>query len=68
MPAPGVAVPLPLEGAGDVVLNPDGNVHCAMDRPQTGLGVAGALFTVRGSVAKLPVSSESMNRWLDVFV
>ncbi len=61
-PAPGDAVPEPLEGIGEETENPGGKVHWAMDRPETHAGAAGALFTVNGSVAKLPVSKEPTKR------
>lgn len=69
-PAPGEAEAVTLEvvGTGDAVLNPVGNVHCAIVSPQTGAGPAGALLTVRVSVAELPVSSVPMKRWLEVLL
>ena len=53
-PAPGEAEAVTLEvaGTGEAVLNPVGNVHCAMDNPQTGAGPIGALLTVNVSVAE----------------
>ena len=48
------------KGGGSTV-NP-AKVHCAIVNPQMGAGVAGALFTVSVSVAKLPVSKELINR------
>lgn len=70
IPAPGEAEAVTLEvvGAGDAVLNPLGNVHCAMDNPQTGEGPAGALLTVNVPVAKLPVSSVPIKRLFEVLV
>jgi hypothetical protein len=68
IPGPGEAVPDPLAGAGDEVLNPAGNVHCAMARPHTGLGVGAALFTVSVSLALFPVSRVPTNKWVVVFV
>ena len=68
IPAPGEAVPDPLEGTGEDVSNPAGNVHCAMASPHTGLGVGEELFTVRVSLALFPVSRVPTNRWVVVFV
>ena len=65
IPAPGDAVAVPtllVDGAGEAVLNPVGNVHCAIVKPQTGVGPAGAVFTVSVSVAKLPVSTVPTKR------
>ena len=52
-------------GAG--LVNP-ANVHCAIVRPHTGVGPAGAVLTVNVSVAKLPVSTVPTKRWLDVLL
>ncbi len=68
IPEPGEATPAPLEGTGEAVLNPAGNVHCARERPHTGEGPGGVLPTVNVSVAELPVSSVPTNRWLVVLV
>lgn len=68
IPGPGEAVPDPLEGAGEDVLNPAGNVHCAMASPHTAVGVGAALFTVSVSLALLPVSRVPTNKWVVVFV
>jgi hypothetical protein len=70
IPAPGEAEAVTLEvvGAGEVVLNPEGNVQVARDDPQTGEGPGGALFTISESVALFPVSSVPIKRLLVVFV
>src|SRR5215211_2818583 len=44
------------------------NVHCAIVKPHTGVGPAGVVLTIKVSVAKLPVSSVPMNRWLEVLL
>lgn len=43
-------------------------VHCAIVKPQTGAGPAGAVFTVSVSLALFPVSSVPMNKLLEVLV
>ena len=70
MPAPGDAEAVTLEvvGAGEEVLNPDGNVHVASDNPQTGLGAGGAMLTVSESLALFPVSSVPIKRLVDVLL
>ena len=70
MPAPGEADAVTLEvvGAGDEVLNPAGNVHCAIANPQTALGPGGAVLTVSVSLALSPVSSVPMKRFVEVLL
>ena len=70
IPAPGEADAVTVEvvGAGEVRLNPDGNVQVASDSPQTALGAGGALLTRRLSVALLPVSRVPTKRWVDVLL
>jgi len=55
-------------GKGGAGLVKPVNVHCAIVKPQTGVGPAGAVFTVNVSVAKLPVSIVPTKRWLDVLL
>lgn len=70
MPAPGDAEAVTFEvvGAGDVRLNPAGKSQVASDKPQTGLGVGGALLTVRVSLALFPVSSVPIKRFVEVLL
>ena len=70
IPAPGEAEAVTVEvvGAGEVVLNPEGNVHCANDNPQIPVPAGGAALTVRLAEAVLPVSRESTKRLLDVLL
>ena len=70
MPAPGEADAVTVEvvGAGDVVLNPVGNVHCAIDSPHTGLGPGGVALTRSVSLALSPVSSVPIKRFVDVLL
>ena len=56
-----VACVLAAGKGGDVPAYPV-KVHCAIVKPHTGVGPAGAVFAVSVSVAALPVSSVSMNR------
>jgi len=70
IPTPGEAEAVTVDelGTGEVVLNPAGNVHCAIAKPHTSGGVAGALFTVNEAVADRPVSSVSTKRLLVVLL
>ena len=70
MPAPGEADAVTVEvvGAGEVVLNPVGNVQVARDNPHTGLGPGGVVLTVRVSLALSPVSSVPIKRLVEVLV
>ena len=70
IPAPGEAEAVTVEvvGAGEVMLNPEGNAQVARDDPQTGLGVGDALLTVSVSLALFPVSSVPIRRWVVVLV
>ena len=67
MPAPGEAEAVTVEvvGAGELMLNPVGNVHCASGSPQTPAPAGGALLTVRLADAVFPVSRVSTKRWLE---
>lgn len=70
MPAPAEADAVTVEvvAAGAAVLNPDGKVQVARERPHTALGPGGAVLTVSVSLALFPVSSVSMNRFVDVLL
>ena len=70
IPAPGEADAVTVEvvGAGDAVLNPDGKVQVAMDKPQTALGPGGAVLTVSISLALFPVSRVPIKRFVEVLV
>ena len=70
IPAPGDAdaVTLDVVGAGDVVLNPDGNAQVASDNPQTAVGAGGAVLTVSESLALFPVSRVPTKRFVDVLL
>lgn len=64
MPAPGNAEALTVEevGVGELVLKPEGKVHCAIGNPQIPAPAGGALFTVRLAEAFFPVSKVSTKR------
>ena len=70
IPAPGEADAVTVEvvGAGDAVLNPDGKVQVAMDKPQTAPGPGGAVLTVSISLALFPVSRVPIKRFVEVLV
>ena len=70
MPAPGEAEAETVEvvGAGELILNPVGKVHCAREMPQTPVPAGGALFTVRLAEADRPVSSVPTKRLLEMLL